>query len=189
MNYIITADTSKSWTIGEMDACTAEVIQDRNEANKKWVQMKNNTYFSNMKASKAQNIKKHYLRLYQTKQRNKPIFASEEKSWDIARLFRQAYGSMNYEEFMYVLPDVDFGKMKFDHIADLDPKTYGEDYETISVVREKEFGSKFYLTTTFARYDEMLDGREDVCEIRLHPYCSDFKLVEEIEFEYRDYDM
>ena len=198
MKYIITADTRKSWTIGNLDGSHAYVFDDKITANKRWLEMKNNSYFENLFPSKAEDVEIGTIVLLQTKQGEKPLFASAEYNEDVFRLFEQAYGGKslcNIDKFKYVLPKATIQKMEFDTLGELDPDDYDdEDYKdgrfhSITIVREKKHGCKFYMTERFARYDEILTGREDVCEIRLHPYVSDFNLVKDIEVLYDDYDM
>lgn len=194
MKYIITADTQKTWTLGNLSASQARVFDDKTEGNKKWLAMKENSFFENLLPTKADDVKTVTVTLFQKKQGEKPLFASLESNWDMIRLFEMAYGSCVTDQFTYVLPEKDLEKAEFDVIEELNPDDYPDsdgdnEFHSISVVREKEHGSKFYLTERFVRYDEMLTGREDVCEICLHPYVSDFNLVKEIEAAYDDYDM
>ena len=195
MYYVIGADTRRIRLNNGSDfyESYAVVNTDRNEANRCWKSMSTNGNFNYIHTTKAQNIKRFILTKYVKTQFDVPVFMTIcEDHLEVERicsiLGHRLYSFSNE----IVIPDIPLDKMEFDTIESLNPEEYSDEdteYMRIRIVREKTFGLKFYLTEEYARYDEILTNREDVCEIRLHPYCSDFRLVKDIELAYDDYDM
>ena len=188
--FIITADL-KSWTLGGLEFSKAFVLKTKNEGNQEWKLLKENSHFHDLHASKG-NPKELNLTLFQKKQGEKPFFATIEYCDDMDRLLDVVYGKHDFDCIKIVLPDIPFKKMQFDNIEKLNAEEYCDEYDDwmeLTVVRERMFGQKFIISNKNVRYDEMMTNREDVCEIRLHPYCSDFNLVKDIELGYDDYDM
>ena len=191
MKYIISVDTRKTWELNGATLSYAIIKDTREEGNDQWKYVKDSVWFENPSAHKAEKFKTFDFFVFSKKQDSAPLFATTEFSESIRRLFEQAYSApmCHIEHCKLILPDVKFEKMEFEVLEEIDNKPYERNYMHIYVVREKQFGIKFYYSETWARYDEIIDNREDVCEMRLHPYCSDFKLVERVELEYCDEDM
>ena len=189
MKYIITTDIEKLITLDNISVASSYVFTNRNEANTKWKEIKNREYFEYISTHTVEDVVVRCLSLYQTKQFTRPIFASIETSFDLSRLFTKAYGDCIVEQYKFALPKIPFEKMEFNIIMELDISKYNEKFHRAYVVREKSLDTKLIISERFVKYDEMLYGRENVCEVRLHPYCSDFTLVKDVELGYYDYDM
>jgi hypothetical protein len=197
MKYIIACDQKKTWMQNGITFSYGIVSETREEGNRRWKTIKDSPYFEQLTAHTAEDVKAYTLTFYAKNQNSAPVFVTTEGNEDMRRLVQQAYGFSFMDYHTIVLPNIPFKRMQFESIENIDPSGYevewsGDDnfeYEKIEVVREKTLGLKFYRTEKFVQYDECLTNREDVCEIRLHPYCSDFNLVKDIELDYYDYDM
>lgn len=197
MKYIISVDTQNTFELGGTKLSYAIIKDTREEGNDQWKYVKNSRWYENPSAHKAEEneFKTFDFFLIGKRQDEKPLFATTIFNDEMRRLFEQAYTPNRFchvEKEILVLPNIPFDKMKFDVIESLDEEEYSNEYDDfmqINVVREKKYGIKYIVSEKNCRYDEMLTNREDVCEIRLHPFCSDFNLVRDIELEYSDYDM
>lgn len=197
MKYIIAADEKQTWIQNGITFSYAIVKDTRDEGNRQWKTIKDSPYFECLTAHTAEDVKKFVLTFYAKDQSSTPVFITTEANEDMYRLIQQAYGFGFMDYRTIVLPNVPLKKMQLEVLGTIDPANYGIEwshddnfeFERIDIVREKTLGLKFYRTEKFVRYDECLTNREDVCEIRLHPYCSDFGLVKDIDLDFYDYDM
>jgi len=189
MKYVISADTVESYAIGGLSMFESFVYDNTSRANSKWAELKTNEYFENVSAHTLDEVITRTLTLYQVQQFEKPKFASVSAPLEIERLFNQAYGACVSTGFTLALPRKPFEQMRFDKVDEIDASDSPDGFHKITVVRENLLGTKLIISERFTRFDEMLTGRKDVCQVRLHPYCSDFNLVKEIELGHYDYDM
>lgn len=197
MKYIIACDEKKTWMQNGVTFSYGIIKETREDGNSQWLTIKDSPYFEYLSAHTAEDVKKYTLTFYAKDQRSTPVFITIEANEDMYRLIQQAYKCGFVDYHTIALPNIPFEKMQFDVLGEIDPSDYETEwshddnfeFERIEIVREKTLGLKFYRTEKFVRYDERLTGREDVCEIRLHPFCSDFNLVKDIELDFYDYDM
>lgn len=191
MKYIISALEKNTWMYGSVDFAYSYICNTREEGNKKWSILKNGGHFDYLVARKAETVKTFDLTVYAKDQDSTPLFATLQANDDMLRLVCQVYGDCVIENHKIALPNISFEKMEFDVVAELNPADHGlgDEFDRIEVVREKTLGGTYYWTSKDVRYDEMLTGHEDMCEERLHPYCTHFDLVKDVVLEFRDYDI
>ena len=191
MKYIISALEKNTWMYGGVDFAYSYICNTREEGNKKWSTLKNGGHFDYLVARKSEAVKTFDLTVYAKDQHSTPLFATLQANDDMIRLVYQVYGDCVIDNHKIALPNIPFEKMEFDIVAELNPADHGldDEFDRIKVVREKTLGGTYYWTSKDVRYDEMLTGHEDMCEERLHPYCTHFDLVKDVVLEFRDYDI